>query len=165
MLFPVLSTTVFGVITALLLLWFAPLLRDIGIIPAADAAGPTTNKLLVTELPGLPSPSISTPGIPSLSMSKKLPVTGCQFEGRIGSPIIEKVDAKLKLCPPEPITLAGVFSDTEIKLYEADFFLKFIEQNAFHHALILYGLSAFLTAARSITLFLQAECKGKPGFG
>jgi len=94
-----------------------------------------------------------------------IPVESTQFEGRIGSPVIDKKGAKLSFTPSEQIILAGSFSDTEIKLYEADFFLNFVEQNSSHHALLLYGLSAFLTAARSITLFLQAECNGKEGFG
>ncbi|MFA5367681.1 MAG: hypothetical protein WC333_07375 [Dehalococcoidia bacterium] len=99
-------------------------------------------------------------------MQKKItiPVENTEFEGVIGGPVIDKKDAKLVFTPSKPVILARSFSDTEIKLYEADFFLNFIEQNSSHHALILYGLSAFLTAARSITLFLQAECSGKEGF-
>lgn len=93
-----------------------------------------------------------------------IPVENCQFEVKIGSPMIDNFDAKLRQNLSGPVILAGSFSDTEIKLYEADFFLKFSEQNALHHGLIMYGLSAFLTAARSITLFLQAECKKKAGF-
>jgi len=95
---------------------------------------------------------------------KKIPVEIPEFKGKIGSPIIEQKDAKLSFHRRVPIIIAGSFTDTEIKLYEADFFIKFIEENSFHHALVLYGLSAFLTASRAITLFLQTECSKKEGF-
>lgn len=80
------------------------------------------------------------------------------------SPFLDRKAAELEIARDKPSVITTNFSDTEIKLGEADFFLKLIEQNASHQAILYYGLSAFLAAARSITLYLQAEGSGREGF-
>lgn len=79
------------------------------------------------------------------------------------SPYLEASDCRLPVDKEHPSIVTTNFSDTEIKLAECKFFLNMIEQNASHQAVMYFCLSAFLAAARSITLFLQAEgcqCEG-----
>jgi hypothetical protein len=80
------------------------------------------------------------------------------------SPFIDRSDVVLAIPRDKPSVVTTDFSDTEIKLGEATFFLDLIEQNAAHQAILFYGLSAFLAAGRSITLYLQAEASPHPGF-
>lgn len=91
-------------------------------------------------------------------------VTSQLIEFHLVSPVIPPETAVLPLARDKPSIIRSNFSDTEIKLGEADFFLKLIEQNSAHQAILFYGLSAFLAAARSITLYLQAEGAENPGF-
>jgi hypothetical protein len=80
------------------------------------------------------------------------------------TPFVDQASTALSIKLDNPSIITTNFSDTEIKLGEADFFLKLIEQNAAHQAILYYGLSAFLAAARSITLYLQAEGAQYDGF-
>lgn len=82
----------------------------------------------------------------------------------LGTPILEQNQTSLAINRNRPFVITTNFSDTEIKVGEADFFLKLIEQNSSHQAVLYYGLSAFLAAARSITLYLQAEGGKQEGF-
>lgn len=91
-------------------------------------------------------------------------VTSQLIEFHLVSPVIPPETAVLSLARDKPSIIRTNFSDTEIKLGEADFFLKLIEQNSAHQAILFYGLSAFLAAARSITLYLQAEGSQQPRF-
>jgi len=80
------------------------------------------------------------------------------------TPYLEQGALSLSILRDSPSIITTNFSDTEIKVGEADFFLKLIEANSAHQAVLYYGLSAFLASARSITLYLQAEGKDKNGF-
>ena len=82
----------------------------------------------------------------------------------LGTPFIDQECSSLAINRDNPFVITNNFSDTEIKLGEADFFLKLIEQNSSHQAILYYGLSAFLAAARSISLYLQAEGGKVEGF-
>jgi len=76
------------------------------------------------------------------------------------TPHLEASDCRLPIDRDLPSIIIPRFSDTEIKLAECQFFLNMIEQNGSHQAVMYFCLSAFLAAARSVTLFLQAEgCK------
>ena len=76
------------------------------------------------------------------------------------SPYLEPSDCRLPIDRERPSVITTNFSDTEIKIAECQFFLNLVEQNASHQAVMYFGLSAFLAAARSVTLYLQAEgCK------
>ena len=90
--------------------------------------------------------------------------TDIEIYAKLAGPEITPIEARLSNRFSPPRILAPEFGETEIKLGEARFFLEFIRQNTSHHALILYGLSAFLSAARSVTLYLQAEGKGTDDF-
>ena len=83
---------------------------------------------------------------------------------RLSPPSIPPELARLVIDRGHPTVITTNFSDTEIKVAEATFFLDLVEQNASHQAIIYFGLSAFLAAARSITLYLQAEGVGRDGF-
>ena len=85
-------------------------------------------------------------------------------EAHLVTPFIDSSDVRLGIDRDRPSVITTNFSDTEIKLAEAEFFLNLLTQNASHQAVILFALSAFLSAARSVTLLLQAEAAGKPGF-
>jgi len=75
----------------------------------------------------------------------------------LSPPSIPPELARLAIDRGHPTVITTNFSDTEIKVAEATFFLDLVEQNASHQAIIYFGLSAFLAAARSITLYLQTE--------
>jgi len=78
------------------------------------------------------------------------------------APYLEAGDCRLPINRERPSVITTNFSDTEIKVAECQFFLNLVEQNASHQAVMYFGLSAFLAAARSVTLYLQAEgCKSK----
>ncbi|MEX2317197.1 MAG: hypothetical protein WD669_08595 [Pirellulales bacterium] len=83
---------------------------------------------------------------------------------RLVSPFLDRKAARLEIDRDRPSVVTTNFSDSEIKLAEAEFFLDLIEENSSHQALIFFGLSAFLSAARAVTLFVQAEGKDAPGF-
>ena len=83
---------------------------------------------------------------------------------KLSPPSIPSELARLGIDRDHPTVITTNFSDTEIKVAEAAFFLDLVEQNASHQAIIYFGLSAFLAAARSITLYLQAEGHGRDGF-
>lgn len=83
---------------------------------------------------------------------------------KLSPPSIPSELARLGIDRDHPTVITTNFSDTEIKVEEAAFFLDLVEQNASHQAIIYFGLSAFLAAARSITLYLQAEGQGRDGF-
>ena len=72
--------------------------------------------------------------------------------------------ARLEMELEKPRFLAPEYGQTEIKLEEARFYLELLRKNAPHQAIVIFALSAFLSAARSVTLYLQAEGKDKPGF-
>jgi len=55
-------------------------------------------------------------------------------------------------------------SDSREKLLEAEFFLEHMKETQSDRAAFKYNLSAFLTAARSVTLFMQKEFKKVSGF-
>ncbi len=55
-------------------------------------------------------------------------------------------------------------SNTRDKLNEARYFLKLMTENQNERESFRYALSAFLAAARSVTLFMQREYKRIPGF-
>ncbi len=54
--------------------------------------------------------------------------------------------------------------DTFDKLDEAKYFLSQLKLNIINVSIFRYNLSAFLSAIRSVTFFLQKECNGIPGF-
>jgi len=80
------------------------------------------------------------------------------------SPYLEPADCRLPIDRERPSVVTTNFSDTEIKIAECHFFLNLVEQNASHQAVMYFGLSAFLAAARSVTLYLQAEGCKSSGF-
>lgn len=83
---------------------------------------------------------------------------------KLVSPFLDSTDCQLTMNRDCPSVIKSNFSDTEIKVAECQFYLNLIEQNANHQAVMYFGLSAFLAAARSATLFLQAEGKESEGF-
>jgi hypothetical protein len=80
------------------------------------------------------------------------------------APFLPVSMTRLEVDRGRPSIITTNYSDTEIKLGEAVFFLDLLEQNASHQAVIYYCLSAFLSAARSVTLVLQAEGDESAGF-
>ncbi len=54
--------------------------------------------------------------------------------------------------------------DTFDKLDEAKYFLSQLKKNIINVSIFRYNLSAFLSAIRSVTYFLQKECHNVPGF-
>jgi hypothetical protein len=79
-------------------------------------------------------------------------------------PNIDPNQLRLAIDHTRPSVVTTNFSDTEIKLAEAKFFLDLIERNSAHQAVMFFGLSGFLAAARTVTLFLQVEGKDREGF-
>lgn len=78
------------------------------------------------------------------------------------TPLLTVEECRLPIDRDSPSVITSNFSDTEIKVAECQFFLNLVEQNASHQAVMYFGLSAFLAAARSVTLYLQAEgCKSE----
>ena len=57
-----------------------------------------------------------------------------------------------------------MYSDTKRKLEEAKYFLKQMQKNKNQYHPFIYNLSAFLSAARSITFFMQKLYKKAPNF-
>ena len=55
-------------------------------------------------------------------------------------------------------------TSTEIKLGEAEFFLNEMKNNLQNTRILSYYVSAFVSAARSVTLFMQKEYSRTPGF-
>jgi hypothetical protein len=55
-------------------------------------------------------------------------------------------------------------SNGRIKLGEAQYFLGQMRDTVSDHEAFAYNLSAFLSAARSVTLLLQGEFAHTPGF-
>ena len=80
------------------------------------------------------------------------------------TPYLEAADCRLPIDRERPSVITTNFSDTEIKVAECQFFLNLVEQNASHQAVMYFGLSAFLAAARCVTLYLQAEGCNSEGF-
>lgn len=54
--------------------------------------------------------------------------------------------------------------NTEHKLAEAEFFLRQLEASHKAHSAFDFYLSAFISAARSVTWIMRAECSKKPGW-
>lgn len=56
-------------------------------------------------------------------------------------------------------------TSTEIKLGEAEFFLNEMKNNLHNPKILSYYVSAFVSAARSVTFFMQKEYSQTHGFG
>jgi hypothetical protein len=54
--------------------------------------------------------------------------------------------------------------DTQQKYNEAEYFLEMMKENDENRQRFKYNLSAFLSAARSVTFVLQKECSKNPEF-
>lgn len=89
---------------------------------------------------------------------------GFKAKVKLVTPEIASEEARLPILRRQPSVVTTNFSEAEIKLGEAQFFLTLLEENAPHQAIMYYSLSAFLSAARSVTFFLQVEGKDREGF-
>jgi len=67
-----------------------------------------------------------------------------------------RVDAREEVLDHPAVLRSGV-TRTELKLFEARYFLSLLRRYQHHEALCLYHLDAFLAALRSVTFVLQKE--------
>jgi hypothetical protein len=69
-----------------------------------------------------------------------------------------------ELASKTPTFVRSGIPNTVLKLKEAIYFLRLMEDNIHSQTATMFHFSAFATAARSVTFVMQKECSKSPGF-